>query len=224
MPAPALLRPRSRALVIAAAAVPLALAALADDVRLRHRLHAARRDPLSGLPGRDDLTAHTTRLLRTARPEHVHVLMLDADGFKTVNDTYGHAAGDAVIRVLGRRLDRWTAGRRALAARLGGDEFAVAAVLEAAPAAAIAALRAQLQTPFVHDGVTLRPRVSLGIARAADLPGMDAGGLLRGADAAMYAVKSGRQRSPYLATLADARTRTVQGRRAGRTGTHLPPA
>ncbi|MEV5080399.1 diguanylate cyclase [Streptomyces sp. NPDC056159] len=69
----------------------------------------------------------------------------DANKFKQINDTYGHAAGDAVIRTMGRRLSRWTTGRPALAVRLGGDEFAVAAVLpSSSDLADIAALREQL--------------------------------------------------------------------------------
>ncbi|GHB68045.1 GGDEF domain-containing protein [Streptomyces viridiviolaceus] len=224
MHSPSLLRQRSRTLVIAAA-VPLALAALADDVRVRRQLDAARKDPLSGLPGRDDLIAYTDRLLRTGRRDRVHLLMLDGNGFKAVNDTYGHAAGDAVIRTMGRRLTAWTAGRQAQAARLGGDEFAVTAVLPpASDLADIAALREQLQQPLTHDGLTLQMTVSLGIACAADLPGEDASRLLRGADTAMYKVKTGEQAFPYLATRADAYTSTVNGRRPGRPGTHLPAA
>ncbi len=66
--------------------------------------------------------------------------------------------------------------------------------------------------------------VSLGIARAADLPGEDTGRLLRAADTAMYKVKTGDAEFPYLATLADANSDTVNGRRTGRPGTHLPAA
>ncbi|MER7577471.1 hypothetical protein [Streptomyces sp. NPDC126514] len=77
MPATAVLRHSSRTLVIAAAAVPLALAALADDVRVRRQLETARRDPLTGLPGRDALTNRTARLARTHR-EQLHVLVADA--------------------------------------------------------------------------------------------------------------------------------------------------
>ncbi|MFF3140250.1 hypothetical protein ACFVRU_00580, partial [Streptomyces sp. NPDC057927] len=72
MPASTVLRPRSRTLIIAAS-VPLALAALlADDVRVRRQLDAARKDPLTGLPGRDVLTDRTERLARTHR-EQLHV-------------------------------------------------------------------------------------------------------------------------------------------------------
>ncbi|GAB2896934.1 GGDEF domain-containing protein [Streptomyces deserti] len=225
MPATAVLRQPSRTLIITAAAVPLALAVLADDVRVRRQLHAARRDPLSGLPGRVDLLAYGDRLLRTGRRDRVYVMLLDGNGFKAVNDTYGHATGDAVIRTTGRRLAAWTSRRQALAARLGGDEFAVVAVLPARSALAdITALREQLHQPFTHDGRTLQMTVSLGIARATDMPGEDTDRILRGADAAMYKVKTGEAEFPYLATLADAYADTVNGRRTGRSGTHLPAA
>ncbi|MEW2266125.1 GGDEF domain-containing protein [Streptomyces sp. NPDC047853] len=204
--------------------MPIALAALADDVRVRRRLHDARRDPLSGLPGRPELLAHTERLLAHGDRDAVHVLLLDGNGFKAVNDTYGHAAGDAVIRTMGQRLAHWTDSRQALAARLGGDEFAVTAVLAQQTALAdITALRDLVQQPVHHDGQTLHLTVSMGIARATDLPGEAADRLLRGADTAMYRVKEG-ARFPCLATTADAYARTVNGRRAGRPGTHLPLA
>ncbi|MGW2770558.1 GGDEF domain-containing protein [Streptomyces sp. NPDC001275] len=225
MPASTALRQPTRSLVIAAAAVPLALAALADNLRVRRQLDAARRDPLSGLPGRPDLLAYTDRMLRTGRRSAVHVLLLDANGFKGINDTYGHAAGDAVIRTMGQRLACWGAGRQAFAARMGGDEFAVAAVLpSSSDLADIAALRDQLHQPLHHDGLILQIDVSIGIARAADLPGETTGRILRAADAAMYKVKSGREAFPYLATADDAYADTVNGRRAGRHGTHLPTA
>ncbi|MFJ7137718.1 GGDEF domain-containing protein [Streptomyces fungicidicus] len=223
MPATAALRQRSRTLVITAAAVPLALAVLADDVRVRRQLHAARRDPLSGLPGRDDLTAYGDRLLRTGHRDRVYVMLLDGNGFKAINDTYGHAAGDAVITATGRRLATWTTRREAMAARLGGDEFALAAVLPTATALSdITALRDQLQQPLSHDGQMLHLGVSVGIARATDLPGEDITRLLHAADTAMYKIKTGTEAFPYLATDADAHTHTVNGRRAGRPGTHLP--
>lgn len=227
MPAATLLRQPVRTLIVAAT-VPIALAAIADDIRMRRRLDAARRCPLTGLhAGRDVLFNHIDRLLRTNRGHDVHVLVLDGNGLKAVNDTFGHAAGDAVIRAYGRRLARFTASRRnACAARLGGDEFGVALQLPAPSALEeLTALREQLQQPLALDGGrTLHPTVSIGIARAADLPGEDASRLLRGADKAMYEVKTGRQTFPYQATYADAYADTVNGRRAGRPGAHLPAA
>ncbi|MET7458308.1 GGDEF domain-containing protein [Streptomyces sp. NPDC005574] len=152
--------------------------------------------------------------------------LVQENGLKTVNDTLGHAAGDALIAALGRRLGTWATARSGLAARLGGDEFGAAALLPPATTAReIAALHELLARPIDHDGHTLRPAVSIGTARAADLP--DAAGparLLRGADMAMYRVKTREQPPGYLATRHDAYTPTVHGRRPGRPGTHLPLA
>ncbi|MFF3484179.1 GGDEF domain-containing protein [Streptomyces sp. NPDC002701] len=108
--------------------MPLALAVVADDVRVRRQLHTARRDPLTGLPGRDILTGRIGRLAHTSR-DLLHVLVCDSDGLKTVNDTLGHVAGDALIAAIGRRLSTWAAARSGLAARLHGDEFGVALLL-----------------------------------------------------------------------------------------------
>ncbi|MER7983367.1 GGDEF domain-containing protein [Streptomyces sp. NPDC095817] len=231
MPAAPLLRQPVRTLIVAAT-VPLALAAVVDDVLARRRaddacrrLDAARRCPLTGLYGRDVLVDHIDRQLHTGRGDDVHVLVLDGDGLKAVNDTFGHAAGDALIRIYGRRLARWTAGHSgALAARLGGDEFGIAVQLPAQAALEeLAVLREQLQQPLTLDGGhVLEPTVSIGVASAGDLPGEDASRLLRGADKAMYEVKTGRQVFPYRATYADAYAETVNGRRSGRPGATLP--
>ncbi|MET7855572.1 GGDEF domain-containing protein [Streptomyces avermitilis] len=223
MPATTALRQRSRTLIVAAT-VPLALAALlADDVRVRRQLDAARKDPLTGLPGRDVLMDRTARLARSHR-EDLHVLVADADGLKTVNDTLGHAAGDTLIAAVGHRIGAWATARGGLAARLGGDEFAAALLLPpTATAREIAALRELLAQPVDHDGQTLRPAVSIGAARAADLPDTaGASRLLRGADMAMYRVKTREKPSGYVATRQDTYTPTVHGRRPGRPGTHLP--
>lgn len=210
-----------RTLLLTTAALPLT-GWTVHALALHRRLADARKDQLSGLPGRHELIAHGERLLRTRHRDALHVLMLDGVGFKAVNDTYGHDAGDAVIQTIGRRLARWSASRQALAARLGGDEFAVSVVLPPSTALAeIASLREQLQQPLQHEQHTLRLDVSLGIARTVDLPGETCSRILRGADNAMYKVKEGRVTFPYLATRADAYADTVNGRRVGRRGTHL---
>ncbi|MEU3341851.1 GGDEF domain-containing protein [Streptomyces sp. NPDC006668] len=208
----------------AAAAVPLALAAvLADDVRVRRQLQAARRDPLTGLADRAVLTDRITRLAATQRKQ-LHVLVADADGLKTVNDTLGHAAGDILIAAIGHRFGAWAQARGGLAARLGGDEFAAVVLLPPhTTVREVTALRDQLARPVPCGPHTLRPAVSIGTARAADLPDTtDAGRILRGADMAMYRVKTGREACGYIATRHDAYTPAVHGRRPGRPGTHAP--
>jgi diguanylate cyclase (GGDEF)-like protein len=222
MPAIAALRQRPRTLVIAAA-VPLALAVLADDVRVRRQLEAARRDPLTGLADRAALMHRITRLTATHR-EQLHVLVADADGLKTVNDTMGHAVGDILIAAVGRRFGTWASARGGLAARLGGDEFSAVVLLPpTATVREVTALRDRLAQPVICGTEPLRPAVSIGTARAADLPeAADASRILRGADMAMYRVKTRQQPCGYVATRHDAYAPAVHGRRPGRPGTHLP--
>ncbi|MFF4542205.1 hypothetical protein [Streptomyces aureus] len=81
--------------MIVAAAVPIALPAIADDVRIRRRLDAARRCPLTGLYSRDVLVDHIDRLLRTGRGDDVHILVLDGNG---LNDA--HSSGRVPARML----------------------------------------------------------------------------------------------------------------------------
>ncbi|MGW1616847.1 GGDEF domain-containing protein [Streptomyces sp. NPDC002285] len=222
MPATAALRQRPRTFVIAAAAVPLALAILADDVRVRRQLEAARRDPLTGLADRPALMHRITRVAATHR-EQLHVLVADADGLKTVNDAMGHAAGDILIAAVGRRFGMWAAARGGLAARLGGDEFGAAVLLlPTTTVREVTALRDQLAQPVTCGTEILRPAVSIGTARAADLPdAADAARMLRGADMAMYRVKTRQRPCGYVATHHDAYAPAVHGRRPGRPGTHL---
>jgi diguanylate cyclase len=123
------------------------------------------------------------------------------DDFKPVNDTYGHAAGDAVLVAVAGRLRDSTRGTD-LIARLGGDEFAVLLeVRDSSEADAVAEriLRA-LHLPIAHDGEALSIRASIGIANTRPAPcsvvadaferPMTAPELLKAADAAMYAAKS----------------------------------
>ncbi|MER5864626.1 GGDEF domain-containing protein [Kitasatospora sp. NPDC002040] len=110
-----------------AAGVPL-IGWSAHSTLLVRRLATARRDPLTGLLTRDGFTARAEKLIRS-HPERTTVLLIDLDDFKHVNDTYGHAAGDAVLADTADRLTAWC-GPKGIAARLGGDEFA-AVVLDA---------------------------------------------------------------------------------------------
>ena len=110
--------------------------------------------------------------------------MLDLDGFKPVNDTYGHEVGDKVLQQVAQRFSR-ALPNNALLARLGGDEFGILvdgsneSVMEIA-----LALRGTLSYPFLIDGHEVSIGVSIGIA---DNDG--AADLLQRADNAMYAAK-----------------------------------
>ncbi|MFB7598366.1 GGDEF domain-containing protein [Streptomyces sp. NPDC056160] len=218
MPSSALLRQPPRTLVIAATALPLALAVLADDVRLRRRLEAAHRDPLTGLLRRDAYTARARRLL--GRHDETAVVMVDADRFKQINDSAGHAAGDAVLAAFGARLTVW-AGPHAAVGRLGGDEFSVALELPASSREQrLAHLVQMLHAPVVlDDGRSIDVAASVGAATPDVIGTRDLTLLQRAADAALYDGKhTGRAR---LATTAHTAVPSVNDRRAGRPGTAL---
>ena len=103
------------------------LAELADLNRtlLEHSREEALTDALSGLANRRKLLADLAEALATASPAAPRVLALfDLDGFKSYNDTFGHPAGDALLTLLGRRLEE-AVGAHGRAYRLGGDEFCV---------------------------------------------------------------------------------------------------
>ncbi|MFJ2854444.1 GGDEF domain-containing protein [Streptomyces rubiginosohelvolus] len=207
---------RHALLIATAAAVPLTGWA-AHALTLHKRLAATCKDPLTGLLRRDAYTAHARRLL-TRHGDKMTVLMVDADHFKQINDSLGHAAGDAVLAAFGARLTAW-AGPRAAVGRLGGDEFAV--VLGLAPARRAQRLEQlvrMLHTPVVlDDGRTVDVAASVGAAAPDVLGTRDLTALQRAADAALYAGKhSGRA---VVATAARATTPSINGRRVGRPGT-----
>ncbi len=177
--------------------------------------HQALHDPLTGLPNRARLQEQLAHALGGANPERVSVLVLDLDGFKHVNDSLGHAAGDALLAQVAERLLGATRGTDTVA-RLGGDEFAVlienARVADDAVVVADRILGA-LRTPFDLDGSEAVVGTSVGIALAADAlardgesadtsaaaSNIDALGesLLRDADLAMYRAK-GAGRGRYV--------------------------
>jgi diguanylate cyclase (GGDEF)-like protein len=140
----------------------------------------ARTDELTMLPNRRRLISEIPNFAT----REGSLMLLDLDGFKPVNDSYGHEVGDKVLQQVAQRFSR-ALPSSALLARLGGDEFGVlvdgsnAAVMEIA-----LALRATLSYPFVIDGDHISIGVSIGIA---DNDGAD--DLLLRADNAMYAAK-----------------------------------
>jgi diguanylate cyclase (GGDEF)-like protein/PAS domain S-box-containing protein len=152
--------------------------------------HRATHDPLTDLPNRavvaDRLGAALSRSLRQDAP--VGLCYLDLDGFKRVNDTLGHAAGDAVLVEVAERLRRAVRGSD-LAARVGGDEFVIVLdLVESAGNALDVARRIhrQLVEPPVHvDGLTVGVSVGVTISEIDDTPSS----LLSRADAALYRVK-----------------------------------
>ncbi len=155
---------------------------------------AARTDPLSGLLNRRGLGLQLDRAVRRAHRgwERGVLVNIDLDGFKAINDTFGHDAGDAVIRVTGERL-KGAIRLADSASRLGGDEFAVVFLGPDDERTALALAHRLLRTiaePISHEGRTIRVGASLGVAmlRSGD-PDLTADALQRLADAAMYEAK-----------------------------------
>jgi diguanylate cyclase (GGDEF)-like protein len=161
---------------------------------LKRALYRALHDPLTGLSNRalliDRLTQAMARTRR--RPGTVAVLLLDLDRFKLVNDSLGHAAGDALLVETARRLEGAVRSTD-LVARLGGDEFVVLAedIAGDDDAVALAArLRATVAAPLVlPDGERVVVTASVGIAVAGDSACGSPAELLWDADAAMYRAK-----------------------------------
>ncbi|MET9418968.1 GGDEF domain-containing protein [Streptomyces klenkii] len=205
-------------LTAGATAGPLVAGWSAHTLWMRRRLARARMDALTGLPARELFTQFARRDLR--RLERVAVLVLDLDGFKTVNDTHGHAAGDAVLVAVAGRLRRWAASLDGTAARLGGDEFAATAFIGSAAYLPrhMRALEASLREPVPFRETTLPVGASIGAYTHTSLPRIDLSTALRRADEAMYAAKRAGG-GWHIADGPIPEMTTTNGRRTGRPGT-----
>jgi diguanylate cyclase (GGDEF)-like protein len=202
----------STLLPAALAAAPLAAGWSAHLMWMRRQLAAAHRDPLTGLWTREVFEARARRLLRG----ETLVLLADVNDFKAVNDTHGHAAGDAVLAAIGGRLERICG--TGVVGRLGGDEFAAVVLCRREAESALAAVRLALCLPVEYEGRRLPVSVSLGAAPVA--AGTDLPSALRRADEAMYAAKRADGGWCVADETAPAALATVNGRRVGRPGTH----
>lgn len=168
---------------------------IGDHKRTRDRLdHIANHDELTGLPNRRLLNAE---LRQEALSNHEFgLLWIDLDRFKEVNDTHGHAIGDALLHAVAQRF-RSVLDKRHLLARVGGDEFVVLfrhSSGQRDPASAAESLLKAMVNPIVVEGQMLEVGVSIGLARyPQDADSTDA--LMRRADLALYeAKKTGRNR------------------------------
>ncbi len=171
------------------------------DVTARTRLeeqltHHAFHDALTGLANRVRLRERVEHALERAgrTAERIAVLFIDLDGFKTINDSLGHGAGDRLLAMVADRLLNATRGCDTVA-RMGGDEFAVLIenVNEDADAIRVAdRIACSMHRPFLLDATEVFVSASIGIARAAlaEDGESSAEALLRNADVAMYRAKA----------------------------------
>lgn len=175
---------------------PAILGVSIDITEQRHQAelikHMAQHDGLTGLPNRalfSDLLKQTLPLAKR-QGSKVALLFIDLDGFKPINDRYGHNAGDTVLRCVADRLQA-TVRQADAAGRIGGDEFVIFLTnLEVAGAAARIAekILSSIREPIKHEGHTLGLSASIGIAVYPD-HALDIHGLLQAADNAMYKAK-----------------------------------
>ena len=173
----------------------------AETEALQYR---ALHDPLTGLPNRTFLRERLEETIRAGEREMkpCTVLLLDLDGFKSVNDSLGHQAGDRLLQQMGQRL-RGVLRKADTVARYGGDEFAVVpwGATDVARAVLIAEKILQaIDKPFAIDDQPVTINASIGIAVFPE-HAEDADALMRRADVAMYAAK--RARSGFSVYSAD---------------------
>jgi diguanylate cyclase (GGDEF)-like protein len=168
------------------------LARVMDAQRLAAR-RLATLDPLTGLSNRLHFNEQLARQLDSAGAgaDGAALVLLDLDGFKSVNDRWGHVAGDRLLQQVAQRL-LTLATPADIVARLGGDEFAIirnAATTRHELTAFAEVLASAVSAPFRIDGGNLAVGVSIGIARIAPET-RDAASLIRAADVALYRAKA----------------------------------
>lgn len=154
---------------------------------LRQRHHDAVHDALTGLANRKMFLESIRERLSVSAPGTLAVLLIDLDGFKEINDGFGHETGDEVLRGFADQIVRTAANQ--MVARLGGDEFAVAVVGPDAEAVAVSIGSTLVQGCCVPTRATVsmsvKCSIGVGVSQADDGPS----DLLRRADLAMYDAK-----------------------------------
>jgi diguanylate cyclase (GGDEF)-like protein len=167
-----------------------------EDITARRKAeaqiaHMAHHDALTDLPNRVLFRERLVKALESVDRGKLAVLCIDLDRFKAVNDMLGHPIGDALLRVVGDRLQA-SARPTDLVARLGGDEFAIVQTGTEQPFGATALatrLIAEIAKPFGLDGHHVLIGASVGISIAPN-DGSDPDKLLKNADLALYRAKS----------------------------------
>lgn len=177
----------------------------------RQQQELALHDPLTGLPNRRLLEDRIATVLQhaTRQQNKAAVMYLDLDGFKTINDTHGHATGDEILKMVAQRLVG-CARKEDTVSRVGGDEFVIVMgnighlgdTQEPA-----AKLIEAVSEPYVINGLTLRLSTSIGIGIYPDDAG-EVASVIAAADAALYEAKrSGKNRSCSAQSLLGAPSR-----------------
>jgi diguanylate cyclase (GGDEF)-like protein len=183
------------ALMVALLLVRAVSAVQAQVAAQLHSEHQARHDPLTGLPNRRMITTQIEQLVArvpAGSDERVWVYLLDLDGFKWVNESWGHDTGDQLVIEVARRL-RAAVPATTMVARVGGDEFLLA-YLGAKPGALrlVDEIRGCFTRPLPVRDTEVVISASIGIAHAdgGGAPAVTAEALMRDADTAMYRAKS----------------------------------
>ncbi len=166
----------------------------------KEALKLATEDELTGLPNRRQFIGHLSDPKLTLTPsERIAVFVIDLDGFKPINDLYGHRLGDEVLRATAHRLKK-IVGDQGLVARIGGDEFGLVLPMAVYDEARVMARRiiSELPEPIQLAALSLSVGVSVGIAYSdkpigsdvlEDQDGSDANTIMRQADMALYKAK-----------------------------------
>ncbi|TQS42834.1 GGDEF domain-containing protein [Cryptosporangium phraense] len=200
------------ALAVALTGLPAGLAWRRERRARRRYQHHATHDDLTGLPNRRAILHHLSTQLLTGQP--TGVILLDLDLFKSVNDTYGHAAGNLLLTAVGERLSTLVTPAVFLG-RLHGDEFVfiTSGDRDRTSALALTVTRALTHEPFLV-GPDQRPvRVSGSVGYAQSALGLDAPALLRLADESLYEAKDTQRGSVHgVATTASRRPHAAGSR------------
>ncbi len=185
-------------------ATGLTVTARTDITELKEAEQTIRRqaeeDPLTGLANRAVVVARVDAMLAQRANRTAALVLIDLDGFKAINDSLGHDAGDELLVVIGRRL-AGAVGRGTGVGRMGGDEFALVMGCpsgEAALARRLDRIMAAVQQPVALTGRSVTPRLSMGVVlfRPGELSRRD---VFRRADIALYHAKSaGRARYAFF--------------------------
>jgi diguanylate cyclase (GGDEF)-like protein len=185
-----------------------------EKLALEEIKRLAERDPLTGLRNRAQLLARLAEVKSRKNP--VSLILLDLDGFKDINDTHGHAAGDKCLQEIANRL-QMVRGKGRLIARIGGDEFAVIVegVVDRSALDGIAGQILKLASaPLTFNGASFRCGTSIGIAVHESGGAFDEAELMGQADLALYTAKAdGRHRyaffDPLMKALADWKVQSI---------------